>query len=183
MALSFVLQPDSGSVYDDRRSRDARFVAGHGSTPVVVAVDPRLSRRPDRRGAVVGIVATRGDDSASNASSLGTQQLGSIQQACAQWQDGSAGSSAPPAVWCDGMVGWMTGQVRSGQMTGSMMWSNPEQMLATCQRWMVSSQWADGSTPGTPGWCGQMVDWMTQHMGDWDQWDRGWMMNGPMMGG
>ena len=132
---------------------------------------------------VVGVVATRGDDSASNASSLGTQQLGSIQQACAQWQDGSTGSSAPAAVWCDGMVGWMTGQVRSGQMTGSMMWSNPEQMLATCQRWMVSSQRADGSTPGTPGWCGQMVDWMTQHMGDWDQWDRGWMMNGPMMGG
>jgi len=27
-------------------------------------------------------------------------------------------------------------------------------------------------------WCGQMVDWMTQHMGNRDD----WMLNGPMMG-
>jgi hypothetical protein len=27
-------------------------------------------------------------------------------------------------------------------------------------------------------WCGQMVTWMTQNMGDWN----GWMANGPMMG-
>jgi hypothetical protein len=81
------------------------------------------------------------------------------------------------------MTGWMTDQVDTGQMIGWMMWNNPEQLVATCQRWMSSNQPTDGSPPGASTWCSEMVDWMTQHMGGWQTWDRGWMMNGPMMGG
>ena len=64
-------------------------------------------------------------------------------------------------------------------MTGSMMWSNPAQMQATCEQWMSQ---ANGSTQDTSAWCSQMVGWMTDHMGDWNHWDQGWMMNGSMMG-
>jgi hypothetical protein len=132
---------------------------------------------------VGGLIATRANDNSDGiATSQGTQQLASIQQACAQWRGGYTGGSAPSSAWCDEMVGWMTGQVSSGRMMGSMMWGDPDQMLATCQQWMASRPPASGSTPGTAEWCGQMVTWMTQHMGSWDQWDRGWMMNGPMMG-
>ena len=134
-------------------------------------------------GVIAGVIASRGDDSTDVDASLGAQQLASIQQACAQWYDGHTGSAAPSSAWCDDMVDWMTDQVRSRQMMGSMMWSDPDQMLATCQQWMSSSTTAGGSTPNGSAWCGQMVTWMTQHMGDWDRWDRGWMMNGPMMGG
>ena len=127
----------------------------------------------------VGVAATRGDSSRSSVSSPGTEQLASIQQACVQWREGPAGSAAPSSAWCEAMVRWMSDEMRSGEMMGSMMWSDPQQMLATCQRWMSSSQWADRSTPRTPASCGQMVDWMTRHIGDWDRWDGGWMMNGP----
>jgi hypothetical protein len=130
---------------------------------------------------VGGMIATRGDDSSGIDTSLGTEQLASIQHACAQWRDGYVGS-APSSAWCDEMVGWMTDRVGSRHMMGSMMWGDPDQMLATCQQWMASSQLVSGSTPDAATWCGQMVTWMTQHMGSWDQWDRGWMMNGPMMG-
>jgi hypothetical protein len=132
---------------------------------------------------VAGVAATSDDDSNVSDASLGTQQLGSIQQACAQWRDGYTGRSSPSSAWCDDMVGWMTSQVRSGHMMGSTMWSDPDQMRATCQTWLSSSQGAGGADPDASGWCGQMVGWMTQHMGDWDRWDRGWMMNSPMMGG
>ena len=49
-------------------------------------------------------------------------------------------------------------------------------MRATCQQWMAEDP---GATNGGGQWCDQMVDWMSDHMGDWDQ----WMRNGPMMGG
>ena len=42
------------------------------------------------------------------------------------------------------MVGWMTNQVRSGHMVGSMMWSNPGQMRATCEQWMMSGSETNG---------------------------------------
>lgn len=127
------------------------------------------------------LVATRGDDSIGVGASQGAQQLASIQEACVRWHDGYTGSPAPSSAWCDEMVGWMTARVGSRQMMGSMMWSDPDQMLATCQRWMTSSQPSNGSMPTAATWCSQMVTWMTEHMGNWDRWDRGWMMNGPMM--
>ena len=119
------------------------------------------------------------DNDSNDSNAVGTQQLASIRRACAQWHDSYNGSSTPPPAWCDDMIGWMTDQARSGDMTGSRMWSNPAQMQATCEQWMSQ---ANGSTQDTSAWCSQMVAWMTDHMGDWNHWDQGWMMNGSMMG-
>jgi hypothetical protein len=77
------------------------------------------------------------------------------------------------------MVGWITNRVASGQMMGSMMWSNPQQMRETCEQWMSTN--ASNAT-NVSAWCGEMVAWRTQNRGDWNQWNRGWMMNGSMMG-
>jgi hypothetical protein len=134
-------------------------------------------------GVLVGVLASRDDQPSTNDALLGAQQVASIRQACAQWQADNPGSAAPSAAWCDDMAGWMTDRIANGPMMGSMMWSHPEQLVATCQRWMSSSEWADNSPPDTSTWCGRMVDWMTRHIGNWDDWDRGWMMNGPVMGG
>jgi hypothetical protein len=130
---------------------------------------------------VGGAIAAHGSDSNDDAA-LGTRQLTSIRQACTTWQVGDTGTAAPAASWCGDMVGWMTGQIRGGHMMGSMMWGNPDEMRSTCQAWLSSGQGADTAAPNASAWCDQMVDWMTQHMGQWDQWDRGWMMDGPMMG-
>ena len=61
------------------------------------------------------------------------------------------------------------------------MWSNPDQMRATCEQWMSSSPQASGPTQHGGRWRDQMVSWMIKHMGDWNHWDQGWMMNGSMM--
>jgi len=128
---------------------------------------------------VAGVVASRGEDSTSIDGAAGAQQLASVQQSCTAWHDGYAGSVAPSATWCNDMVGWMADQLRSRHMEASMMWSDPDRMVATCQRW-ISSTPRSGSTPDASAWCGQMVGWMTHHGGPWD---RGWMMNSPTMGG
>jgi hypothetical protein len=133
--------------------------------------------------AVVGVlIATSDSDADVNDRSLGTQQLDSIRHACAQWRDDSIESSVPAPAWCDDMVVWMTSKVRGGRM-GSVMWGDPDQMLATCQQWMSSSPRTTGSKPDSSAWCDDMVAWMTRQMGEWDEWDQGWMMNGPMTNG
>jgi hypothetical protein len=48
----------------------------------------------------------------------------------------------------------------------------------TCERW-ISTNASTGTNASA--WCGDMVAWMTQNRGDWNQWNRGWMMNGSMM--
>lgn len=128
-------------------------------------------------GAAIGIVIVRDDDSNDNGTVAGTQQLASVQQACAQWRDAYSGSSAPSSSWCNDMVGWMTGQMNSGQMMGTMMWGDPDRMRDTCRQWMSTNPAGSGSALNTSAWCDQMVGWMTQNMGDWDD----WMMNGSMM--
>ena len=129
-------------------------------------------------GVTVGIVAAQDNDSPKATTTSGTQQLASIRRACTAWHNGYTGSNAPPSGWCDDMVGWMTNRVGSGQMMGSMMWSNPQQMREACEQWMSSN--ARDATNAS-AWCGDMVAWMTQNRGDWNQWNRGWMMNGSMM--
>jgi hypothetical protein len=77
------------------------------------------------------------------------------------------------------MTDWMNGRMgqrQDGMMMGSMMWQDPDSMRDTCQQWMADNPTA---TNGSAEWCDQMVDWMGDHMGDWDQ----WMRDGPMMGG
>lgn len=120
----------------------------------------------------VGIVIGQSGGDTSSTAKVSTKQLASIRQACNQWHSSSASASGPSDGWCDQMVGWMTDEVDHGQMMGSAMWSNPSQMAATCKRW-ASSQSGSSSD-----WCDQMTTWMQQHMGNWDQWDHGWMMNG-----
>ena len=125
-------------------------------------------------GATVGIVLAQNDNSPQATTTSGTQQLASIRSACAAWHNGYSGSTAPPSAWCDDMVGWMTNRVGSGQMMGTTLWSNPDQMRQTCQMWMATRS---GNATNAATWCGAMVDWITQNRGNWNQWNRGWMMD------
>lgn len=130
-------------------------------------------------GVAAAVIATR-DDRPSDAPA----QLGSIRQACQQWASSAGG---PDAAWCTAMTDWMHGQMgrrpgdpmmgpMMGSMMGPMMWQDPDAMRATCRRWMTEQPPAGG---GSAQWCDQMVDWMREHMGDWDR----WMRDGPDPGG
>lgn len=120
----------------------------------------------------IGIVLSRGGTPAE------AQQLTSIQQACQQWSVTYTPSvgSGPTASWCTGMTDWMRQELRSGHMTGPMMWSDPSTMRATCRQWMATRpSSASGIDPQV---CDQMVSWMAQHAGNWGT----WMMSSRMMG-
>jgi hypothetical protein len=41
-------------------------------------------------------------------------------------------------AWCSTIVDWMQGQMRGGQMMGSMMWGDPQRLRDTCNRWMAT---------------------------------------------
>ena len=130
----------------------------------------------------VGIAVFRGNASTTgtDATQLASAQLTSVQQSCQQWTAGSpssAGANSPGNAWCTGMTDWMGQHLRNGTMTGSMMWGSSNTLQATCQQWMGTASGAGGV--GSAAWCGQMADWMSQHMGSWDN----WMTNGNMMGG
>jgi hypothetical protein len=57
------------------------------------------------------------------------------------------------------------------------MWSDSDHMVDTCRQWMATGPADSGSAQGDTAWCDEMVGWMTQNIGDWDD----WMMNGSMM--
>jgi hypothetical protein len=128
--------------------------------------------------AVVAIAITLSDDTPSTTS-LSAIQIAAIQKTCLQWSGGSAaspvsgGTSAGTA--CRSMTGWMDEQLHSGHMNGPVMWGNPTALGATCRQWMAAGP-GSGETSSS-AWCDQMVAWMTQHVGNWDN----WMMNGQMM--
>lgn len=124
----------------------------------------------------VGIaLANRDDASPAQANS---SQLADINQACTTWMNNDTRSGSTPGTWCQDMTSWMSQQMSNGSMMGSMMWSDPDQMLATCRSWMTGNP--SGDRPSD--WCDNMMRGMWPHMnGDWDDWDD-WM-NGPMMGG
>ncbi|MCB0970777.1 MAG: hypothetical protein KDA97_04560 [Acidimicrobiales bacterium] len=125
-------------------------------------------------GVAAAVIATRDD-----GPSYDTAQIGWMHQGCQEWADTYQGGDGPSAGWCSSRTDWMNGQMgqrQGGMMMGSMMWQDPDSMRATCQQWMAEDP---GATNGGGQWCDQMVDWMSDHMGDWDQ----WMRNGPMMGG
>ncbi|MBK6856554.1 MAG: hypothetical protein IPG97_08410 [Microthrixaceae bacterium] len=125
-------------------------------------------------GIAAAVIATRDD-----GPSFDTAQIGWMHQGCQQWADAYQGADGPGAGWCSSMTDWMNGRMgqrQGGMMMGSMMWQDPDSMRATCQQWMAEDPTA---TNGSGQWCDQMVGWMSDHMGDWDQ----WMRNGPMMGG
>ena len=125
----------------------------------------------------VGVAVARRDD-ASTSGTATISELADITQACTTWMNGDARWGPTSADWCQDMTGWMGQQVANGSMMGSMVWSDPEQMLSTCRAWMDAKP-----SSGRPAqWCDSMMRGMWPHMnGDWDHWDE--QMNGLMMGG
>ncbi len=129
---------------------------------------------------IAGAVVIANDDDTPD---YAADQIGWMHQGCQQWADSYQGANGPNDAWCTSMAGWMNGRMGDntmmgqGQMMGSMMWQNPTNMATTCEQWMADKPNAAPAGADTSAWCGQMVDWMNQHMGGWDN----WMMNGPMM--
>ncbi len=76
------------------------------------------------------------------------------------------------------MVGWMNQQLASDGHYGSMMWGTPNALGATCRDWMMTTL-APSLSNSSAAWCDQMVEWMSQHVGNWNS----WMMNGDAMMG
>jgi hypothetical protein len=76
------------------------------------------------------------------------------------------------------MTDWMGQQLRNGRMTGATMWGTATTLQTTCRQWMAAGSGSTSGGPASPAWCGQMADWMAQHVGNWGN----WMMNGNMMG-
>lgn len=124
----------------------------------------------------VGVaLANRGDTSQSAGAT--SSELADISQACATWMNDDARWGPTSAGWCQDMTGWMGQQMTNGSMMGSMMWSDPDQMLSTCQAWIA----ADPASGHPAEWCENMMRGMWPHMnGDWGNWNE--QMNGPMMG-
>jgi hypothetical protein len=109
------------------------------------------------------------------------QRLASVQRVCGEWTGNSAprlGTSSASTA-CALMADWMDQQLRNGDMTGPMMWGSATTMGSTCRQWMRTQSGASITTPPSLGWCNNMVNWMEQHINNWDD----WMMNGNMMGG
>jgi hypothetical protein len=132
----------------------------------------------------VGIVVFRGSNSTSTGTAVSQQlasaQLNSVQQSCEQWAASStpAGDGAPSSAWCTTMTDWMGQQLHNERSTGAMMWGSATTLQTTCQRWMAAGSGStSGGTP-SPAWCGQMANWMAQHVGDWGN----WMTSANMMG-
>jgi hypothetical protein len=132
----------------------------------------------------VGIVLFRSNNSSSTRiapSQLASAQLTSVQQSCEQWVGSSAstfGNGSPSSAWCTAMTDWMGHQLRNQHMTGAMMWGNATTLQTTCQQWTAAGAGASSGGTASPAWCGQMANWMAQHVGDWGN----WMTSGNMMG-
>lgn len=133
-------------------------------------------------GVATAVIATRDD-----APSYDTAQIGRMHDGCQRWADSYRGSDGPDGGWCTSMTDWMNGRMeqrRGGMMTGPMMWQDADSMRATCEGWMADRPAATTGGADRSDWCDQMVDWMSEHMGDWDHWMRdGPMSDGPMRGG
>lgn len=72
------------------------------------------------------------------------------------------------------MAGWMTDHMpNSDPMGGPMMggpWDSPQAMRDWCTQAMGGQAGVDNPT----AWCDQMVGWMSDHMGNWDDWHDDW---------
>jgi hypothetical protein len=121
----------------------------------------------------VGIAAFAIGRDDSNSPPTATQQIAAARQACHQWldRDTSASGGGPGSGWCDDMAEWMSDHMRgSGMMMGTGMWASPQAMRDVCVQAMGTGQGVNGDATQ---WCDQMVDWMSQHRGNWnDSWNR-----------
>jgi hypothetical protein len=130
-------------------------------------------------GGAWAIVANQDDDPTSD-----TARIGRMHQGCQQWADSYQGPDGPNDAWCTSMADWMADRTGpnasagSGMMMGPTMWQDPASMQAACEDWMSTNPSGVPVGADAPAWCGQMVDWMDQHMGGWDR----WMRDGPMTG-
>ena len=124
---------------------------------------------------VVAVIAVGGVAAAATANrddspTYGTAQIGWTHQGCQQWADSYQGAGGPGDGWCNSMTDWMNdrmGQRQAGMTMGPTMWLDPDAMRATCQHRMADDSTATNSSGQ---WCDQMVDWMSDHMGDLDDW-------------
>jgi len=112
-----------------------------------------------------------------------TAQIGWMHEGCQQWAESYRGGDAPDGTSCTAMTDWMTDRMganasgRTGMMMGPAMWQDPASMRATCEQWMATDPSGVPDAMSTETRCGQMVDWMDQNMGGWND----WMTSGPMM--
>ena len=138
-------------------------------------------------GVGVGAAIASGDDTSSSAGGApASQQLAGWRQACQQWTGSyvSSNGPGPGSGWCHGMSDWMYDQMRNGTMGPMMMWGDPARMRDACRQWATTDPTASPDAD-TSTWCDTMVNWMTDHMGNWGNWDdERWdqWMHGPMMG-
>jgi len=119
---------------------------------------------------IVAFALTRDGDQQAT----GAQQVDAARQACQQWFDSDSASSGngPAGAWCDDMAGWMSDNMANGQMmSGPMMWDSPQAMRDVCVQAMGTGQ---AGTDDPAQWCDQMVAWMSQRMGNWDDWHDYW---------
>jgi hypothetical protein len=128
---------------------------------------------------VVGIIVFSAGGS-SSTSPVAEQQLASVQRVCERWSGSSAPSldASSASFACTNLANWMTEQLRTGRMTASMMWDSPSAFGSTCRHWLATETQSSVSGTTSPEWCDEMVSWMEQHIGNWDD----WMMHGTMMG-
>ena len=120
--------------------------------------------------AAVAIVVTTAIVAWPSSSSAQAQQLARTNRACQMW----ASNAQTPSTWCADMRRWMHDQLTEGKATGPTMWSAPTAMRDACRRWLHDTN----NTSDLP-LCDQMVQWMTNHAGNWN----GWMMHGGGMMG
>lgn len=123
-------------------------------------------------GGAWAVVAGQDDDTQP----YDTAQIGLMHQGCQQWADSYQGSGGPDGTWCRSLTDWMDqrmGPNASGQdrmMAGSMMWRDSDSMRATCVQWMGTGPSRVPTGTDSTAWCEQMVGWMDEHMGGWDNW-------------
>jgi hypothetical protein len=121
---------------------------------------------------VAAFAVTRVND---DQESTATQQVAAARQACQQWLDSGDGppGNGPGDAWCDDMAAWMTDHMPDGQMLmgGSMMWDSPQTMRDVCVQAMGTGR--TGVDDPTQG-CDEMVGWISDRMGNWDDWRDHW---------
>lgn len=144
----------------------SRWTAGRRTVLAVVAAVLVVG------GVAAAVIANRDD-----GPSYDTAQIGWIHEGCQQWSDNYQGSNGPGEGWCTSMTDWMNAGIGQahGRMMGPITWQ-PDSIRTTCQHWIADDPVTASGRRAE--WCDQMVDWMNEHTGDWDQ----WMDDGPRMG-
>jgi hypothetical protein len=120
------------------------------------------------------LAVTRGSDNDHTGHSAYSQQIPVSYRVCQQRLDDYPPSTADGPVdgWCNDFGNWMFDQMSTGSMRRTMMWYGPAAMIDACHQWIGTPPGSDATASNgasaTNRWCNQMITWMTEHMGDWD---------------